>query len=336
MALTVSLADPAWLELIGDDPAATPFHHPAWAETLADAYGLEAHGLVLELTGGGMAALPVVVLRRRRVSLPFTDCCEPLVGRSLGLAGISEDLEALRRQERLASIEVRSGIPGEAGFRCPSGYRHELALQGDLAAVTAGFDKSRVVRKLRRAEREGVAIRRTATARALLEDFYPLHVATRRRLGVPVQPRRFFAVLGERMLEAGLGFTLTAEVAGEPVSSAVFLVWNRRMIYKFSASERSHGDVGASQAIVRDAIRWGCENGCRSLDFGRTDHGSEGLRGFKLSWGATEHELTYTAFADRRPRAGTGRAHELLAHVLRRSPESLTRAVGSAAYRYTA
>ena len=42
-----------------------------------------------------------------------------------------------------------------------------------------------------------------------------------------------------------------------------------------------------------EAIRWGCEHGMRTLDFGRTHWGQEGLRSFKLAWGAEERELRY-------------------------------------------
>lgn len=334
MALTISLSDPAWLELMDNEPQASPFHHPAWAETLASAYGFEAHGVVLELGDGSVVPLPAVRIRRRLASLPFTDFCPPLAG-SASAGALAGALENLRRSEHLSAIEVRGEI-GTEGHQLASGHRQELVLARDYETTAAGFSKSKVQRKLRRADRDGVGIRFGADTRSLLEDFYPLHVSTRRRLGVPVQPRRFFSELGERMIEPGLGFTITAELAGEPVCSAVFLAWNGRLIYKFSASSRDHGDVGASQAVIREAIRWGCEHGYESLDFGRTDLGSEGLRAFKLSWGSAEHDLTYTVFADRAPRTGSGRAHDALAHVLRRSPESLTRAIGNAAYRYTA
>lgn len=278
--------------------------------------------------------LPALRIRRRLASLPFTDFCPPLAAPASS-GELATALESLRRSEHLNAVEIRGPVGGE-GHRIASGYRHELALAPDFETTAAGFSKSKVVRKLRRADREGVAVRFGADTRSLLEDFYPLHVSTRRRLGVPVQPRRFFTELGRTMIEPGLGFTLTAEVSGEPVCSAVFLAWNRHLVYKFSASSRDLGDVGASQAVIREAIRWGCERGYESLDFGRTDIGSEGLRAFKLSWGSTEHDLSYTVFADRAPRTGSGRAHEALGHVLRRSPESLTRAIGNAAYRYTA
>lgn len=337
---SVSLSDPDWLALVAGHPEATPFHHPAWAGTLAEAYRFDAAGSTLEGPGGATAVLPFVTLgrtpsRRRLVSLPFTDWCAPLLTGEGG-PWLAEGLEARRTEGGLTAIEVRDGVSSGIGHDIASGYRHELGLTADFDAIAAGFHKSKVRRKLRRAEREGVEVRRAETTRDLLETFYPLHVGTRKRLGVPVQPRRFFEVLGERMIEAGLGFVMTAYVSGTPVSSAVFLAWNGHLIYKFSASSRDLGDVGASQSVVAEAIRWGCANGYGSIDFGRTDQGSDGLRAFKLSWGATEHQLTYSLFADRPPRTGSGRAHELLGHMIRRSPELLTRAIGRAAYRYTA
>jgi CelD/BcsL family acetyltransferase involved in cellulose biosynthesis len=337
---SVSLSDPDWLALVARHPESTPFHHPAWAKTLAEAYRFDAGGSTLEGPAGAVAALPFVALgriasRRRLVSLPFTDWCAPLLTGEPG-PWLAEALEARRADGALAAIEIRDGPSSGLGHDIPAGYRHELGLGADFEAIAAGFHKSKVRRKLRRAEREGVEVRRAETAQELLETFYPLHVGTRKRLGVPVQPRRFFEVLGERMIEAGLGFVLTAYAAGTPVSSAVFLAWNGHLIYKFSASSRDLGDVGAGQSVVAEAIRWGCENGYGSIDFGRTDQGAEGLRAFKLSWGATEHDLVYSVFADRPPRTGSGRANQLLEHLIRRSPELLTRAIGRAAYRYSA
>ena len=274
--------------------------------------------------------------RRRAVSLPFTDWCPPLLALGTDASILGERLEHVRRQAGLASLEVRDRLEGDAGFAVPQGHRHVLALQADHEAVFASFDSSRVRRKLRRAEREGVSVRRSNSERDLLDVFYPLHVATRRRLGVPVQPRRFFEVLGREYLAAGLGFVVTASRDEKPLSSAVVLAWNRRLYYKFSASDRTQADVGAGQAVVWHAVRWGCENGHVEFDFGRTELGNEGLRVFKRAWGADERDLTYTVLADRPPREHDGRALQILGTVIRKSPEIVTRVIGRAGYRYTA
>jgi hypothetical protein len=48
--------------------------------------------------------------------------------------------------------------------------------------------------------------------------------------------------------------------------------------------------------LFREGIRYLCGKGVRTLSFGRTDLHHEGLRRFKLSWGATEKTLQYFKF----------------------------------------
>ncbi len=340
----MSLSDPAWVSFVEGHPDATPFHHPAWAGALAGAYGLRASGLAaLDAAGEIEVAIPVVRLggrasRRRAKALPFTDWCPPLARAGIPAEGVADRLERARSELGLGPLVVRDRLAGEAGARRIVGLRHVLALEEDSDAVFRGFDRSRVRRKLRRAERAGLEIRRGSSPGDLLGTFYPLHVTTRRRLGVPVQPRRFFTTLAREVLGRGLGFVTSAWSGETPIAAAVILAWNRRAIYKFAASSRELGDVGAAQAVVWDAVRWSCENGCADFDFGRTDLGQEGLRDFKRAWGSAEHELTYTTLSEGPPRGvhGSGRAERILGHVIRRSPELVTRAAGRVGYRYTA
>ena len=70
------------------------------------------------------------------------------------------------------------------------------------------------------------------------------------------------------------------------------------------------------------------------LHFGRTEKENEGLRRFKLSWGATEEEIRYARFEmgngswkAARP-AGSG----LHKHVFRALPASLNRLAGAMIY----
>lgn len=333
-----SLDDPEWTSFVDAAAEAGPFHDPSWARTLADAYRFEAGALLVrDESDRVLAGLPAIVLGRRRrrlVSLPFTDWCAPLLAPGADPSRLGAALERLRADAGLDSIEVRGVLPG--GHAEANGHRHVLALGPDPEPVLAGTSSSRVRRKLKRAAKAGVEVRRDAGAGGLLEHFYPLHVATRRRLGVPVQPRRFFEALGRDVLERGRGLTATAFLDGRAVSSAVFMAANDRLVYKFSASSRDVGDVGGAQAVVWEAARWGCANGYTSLDFGRTEAGNEGLRAFKSSWGSEEHELTYTFFADSPPRGRSERLEQVLGAVIRRSPEFVTRAIGRAAYRHTA
>ena len=106
------------------------------------------------------------------------------------------------------------------------------------------------------------------------------------------------------------------------------------MTYKYGASDRRHLGVRPNNLLFMEAIDWGCANGARVLDFGRTTHDNEGLRAFKRAWGAEETTLRHTYFADRAPATTDGRALRMLGHVIRRAPAPVGRVVGEALYRH--
>jgi lipid II:glycine glycyltransferase (peptidoglycan interpeptide bridge formation enzyme) len=217
-----------------------------------------------------------------------------------------------------------------------AGVRHVLPLSPDPEALLRGIS-SMHRRNIRRAGERGVEVQRGGPEQ--LETFYRLHLLTRRRLGVPVQPSRFFALLGERVLDRGLGFVLTARVDGQPAAAAVFLEWNGTLVYKYGASDPRFWDARANNLLFWTAIRDAALRGCHTLDFGRSDLADDGLRRFKAGWGAREEPLHYTVFGGSNPQqdepAG-GRASAMLAQVIRRSPLWVCRMLGETLYRYAA
>jgi CelD/BcsL family acetyltransferase involved in cellulose biosynthesis len=339
----VEITDPRWADFVAAHPAATPFHHPDWTRLVAACYGFRAFALtVSDVTGSIRAGLPVVEVRHLRsspkwVSLPFTDYCPPLV-----LTGQEEEhlVAALQRASRAAGarrVEIRAPIAGGSAVG-PAALRHVLALSRDPAEVYAGFHRSQVQRNIRRAEREGLTVRQATCPHDLVDTFYRLHLRTRRRQGVPVQPRRFFRLLWENTIATGLGSVLIVEVSGQPIAAAVFLAWNGTVIYKFGASDASSWSLRPNHVLFWHAIRAACEQGCRWFDFGRTDLGQEGLRNFKLSWGAVEEPLVYDTVGSRPEPASAKEkmAARMLGLVIRHGPLLLCRATGETLYRYIA
>jgi CelD/BcsL family acetyltransferase involved in cellulose biosynthesis len=340
-ATVLEMTDPRWTEFVTEHPAATPFHHPGWARVVAGCYGFHAFALaVSNATGTVRAGLPVVEVRHlhggpKWVSLPYTDYCPPLIS-----TGQEERLlvAAVARAARAAGVrrvEIRAPMIGGA-VAGPAALRHVLALSRNPADVYAGFHRSQVQRNIRRAEREGVTVRQGTSADDLTEIFYQLHLRTRRRQGVPVQPRRFFRLLWENVISTGLGSVLIAEASARPIAAAVFLAWNETVIYKFGASDASSWSLRPNHLLFWHAIRAACEQERRWFDFGRTDIGQEGLRNFKLSWGAVEEPLIYVSLGGKSGSAppANGMAARMLSPVIRHGPLLLCRAFGETLYRY--
>jgi CelD/BcsL family acetyltransferase involved in cellulose biosynthesis len=337
----LDLADPAWTAFVNRCSEATVFHHPAWAAAVAETYGLTAFLLALPGDGGLDHALPCVELRgltgrRRWVALPFTDHCPPLSETGSPPAELVERIAAARRALGIGDVEIRAELPSSADVHVTrETVRHVLDLRAGLDAVLDRFHPSQVRRNIRRAEREGVEVERTRAREALVDVFYRLHCLTRRRQGVPVQPRRFFERIWEQLVEPGLGYVAVARHEGEPLAAALFLSWNETTVYKFGASDDRRWDVRANHALFSDAIRTAVEEGRARFDFGRTELEQSSLRAFKSGWGADELPLRYCSVGPpvaRRSSRGAAWARPVIQH----SPVWVARALGAVSYRYAA
>ncbi|HLF00067.1 MAG TPA: GNAT family N-acetyltransferase [Gaiellaceae bacterium] len=338
----LELSDGAWLQFVESCPDALPYHHPAWATVVAETYGFRTFALTLrDGSGAIVAGLPVVDVKapfrpRRWVSLPYTDHLQPLARSEVAGARLVAALNERRRAAGVASAEVRAALGGADAHMLSEGFGHVLELGPDPDAVFRTFKRSRVQGAIQKGLRDGIEVRRGGEPADLTRVFYELHTLTRRRHGVPVQPRRLFELLWSRVVEPGLGFVLVAEAEGRPAAAAFFLGWNGTVIYKYSAGLPELGRLRPTNVLLWHAIRWACESGYRSFDFGRTDPENEGLRTFKQGWGTEERKLRYSALADRAPAAGTPSSPRALQAVIRRSPLFVTRLLGRLLYRYAA
>jgi CelD/BcsL family acetyltransferase involved in cellulose biosynthesis len=341
---TLEIDDPRWRAFVESQADASPFHHPSWARLLGECYGFNSFAVVSARDEAVIAGLPMLEVsghrrRRRWVSLPFTDYCPPLAGRceSIELAGA---LDRLRAQAEVARLEVRGPIGGHGTRAETVAYRHVLPLDPDHERVFATFRRSRVQQVVRQAERFAVsgllAVKRAEGESDLVDAFYELHVSTRRRLGVPVQPRRFFRLLWKQMLEPGLGFALLAQSQGRSVAGAVFLFHGQTIVHKFGASERDAQRLRPNHLLLWSAIREACERGLTAFDFGRTDLDGASLREFKLGWGTTEEPLVYSYLGAESDYRSTGRAAAALAPLIRHSPPLVCRTIGELFYRRAA
>jgi len=335
----LALDDPPWTEFVASCAAATPFHHPAWAGLLADTYGFRPFVLALAAADGRpIAGAPFIetrtlARRRRWISLPFTDRCPPLALDAPSEHRLLNLLSRAREELDAPPIEVRSSVLASAWAASASAVLHVLELDPDIDRLRRRFSRSQVIRNIKRAEREGVTVR-PATSRDDLHAFYALHLRTRRRQGVPVQPYRFFDLLWTRMIHAGLGSILLASAGGAPLAGALFLSWNKTTIYKFGASDPEGWPQRPNHAIFWAAIRAAAARGDRVFDFGRTDLDNSGLRAFTGSWGAEERPLVYSSCAGEPD--GAGLPQRLLATAIRRGPPWLCRRIGESFYRYAA
>lgn len=337
------LQDPRWEEFVQTQPRASIFHSPGWLEALRRTYGYEpivfTTSLPTSQLANGIAFCRVKswLTGSRLVSVPFADHCQPLVSSGDELQMLVGPLQADFRQKHYTYIEFRPlsdevlGLDGHAGLKqSASFYYHSLDLRPDLDALFRGLHPSCVQRKIRRAEKEGVACEEGASD-SVLQRFYSLLLLTRRRHGLPPQPFAWF-----RNLRDCLGNRLKIRIAsknGQPIASVLTLRYKNRMVYKYGCSDARFHRLGAMPLLFWRTIQEAKETQADELDLGRSDLQDTGLIGFKNHLGAVSSTLNYYRYPPESARSCTFRI-SIVPKLVARLPGSFLRVAGKFLYRH--
>ena len=339
--LLLDPSDERWVAFVHSVPEANVFHHPAWMNLMAECYGYRPFVVAIcDERGEIRAGLPLMevdswLTGRRWVSLPFTDHCTTLYQGDTPPRELFEYVSELQSEHDVPGVEIRGGIPHYAPVHeVNSHVLHVQDLSADTREIHKNLDKN-VRRSIVKAEREGVRVR-WAESKRDLDIFYDLHWKTRHRQGVPVQPKRYFELLWQRIIDAGLGFILLAYEDNVPIAGGVFLTYKTTLVYKYGASDRDYWRLCPNHSLFWSAIRWGCENGHTLLDWGRTKMSNTGLRDFKRRWGAKESILTYSVLSATPPSHIMDRLPGITETFIRHSPRWVCRMTGELLYRHFA
>jgi Acetyltransferase (GNAT) domain len=297
MCIIDPVHNPGWDLVVALHRDAGCFHTSAWAKVLHKTYNHQPFYLQFSRGRRLAALIPLMEVRspftgRRGVSLPFSDVCEPLIFDREVTDGVRDYLVRFARERRWKHLEIR----GNKSFRSPSDsatkfYGHTLDLRPRVEDVASRFD-SQVRRAIRKAERSNVSAL-VVRNRQAIDEFYRLHVQTRRRHGLPPQPPSFFLNIYEQIIKTGLGFIVLARHESRPIAAAVFFRFGKNAIYKYGASDKRLQEFRANNLVMWQGIQLLARTGVEKLHFGRTDCGNDGLRRFKLSWNTKEEIIDY-------------------------------------------
>ena len=324
------LDDGRWTAFITGHPHASVFHSVGWIQALKRTYHYEPVVYTTTppdrpLTNGILLCrVDSWLTGRRMVSVPFADHCEPLVESGTDRA---ELLDALRSSTGHGwnYVELRPRHPDgwiEPGEEPDAVFRlHTLDLRPSLDELVGRFHKSTILRKIRRAEREGIEYEEGRSA-PLLDEFFRLMLLTRRRHGVPPQPIEWFANLLDCVREAKL---VVARWRGEPVAAMLTILHGRTLVYKYGGSDSRLHPLGAMPFLFLRAIAEAKPHGAITLDLGRSDLHNQGLIRFKERLGASSTALAYQRIShqNRRRRTVVWRPTRLAGRVVSRLPDWL-------------
>ena len=336
--LPLERARAEWDALANSHPDATLYHRGPWLEVLRRAFDVRPSVAILGDSDSIHAACLLAhggnPFRRSLISLPFSDFCPPLVAnendsaRDSLMSGLASTLSQTR-------LEIR-GAAASAPWQVLDHFqRWTLDLSRPFQAIERAADRE-VRRHLRRARTAGVSVECSRSAEAI-ETFFALQLESRRRLGVPSQPLKFFRVVHEVFAQLDSIEVWFASHRGVRIAAVVVLRDSDVLHAKWSARMAGAPD-GASHLIFMSIAEQHAQR-ARALDFGRTDSRNRGLSRFKRELGAHAAALPYSYF----PNAPSVTSAENLTGVWQTAsrawrvlPIPVARALNSVTYRYLA
>ena len=331
-----------WDKQVDRHPAATFFHGAAWVRVLQKAYAFKPAFFTTVERDGVPVVLPLIeteswLAGRRGIGLPFADEAAPLCSEPDAAQPLIKAAMEWGRQRKWKSIELRGGrelfpdAPASMSF-----YGHTVNLAGDEQQMFSRLDDS-VRRAIRKAEKAGLAVTISRDLDAM-KIFYRLQCLTRRKHGLPPQPFAFFRAILEEILAKDQGMIVLVRSANRAVAASVYFYRGQRATYKYGASDEACQQLRGSNLVMWEAIKWLASRGFRTLHLGRTSLANEGLRRFKLNWGADESKMDYVKYDFRRNAwiTETDRVTGWHNRVFRALPLGASRLIGGVLYRHLA
>ncbi|MGA3240201.1 MAG: GNAT family N-acetyltransferase [Bryobacteraceae bacterium] len=319
------------------------FHTSGWLEAVRMTYGHQPVALGVLAPDGGLLSA-VVFCRvsswftgRRLISVPYSDHCNPLIAGAEDLHSLLSACEKLAQEEGCKYVELRptSALRLIQSDWKPSQefYLHRLDLRVGADAVFRGSHRDCIQRRIRHAEKEGVSIKEGNDPDSV-KTFYDLVLQTRRRHGLPPQPKAWFKNLMECMGDAAT--IRLAFIGDEPIGGILTLQYGKSLYYKYGASDARFHRFGAMPYLFWHAIQDAIGRGLEELDMGRSDCGDAGLITFKERWGPARSALSYLrspSDAGQHVYGGIGRS-ALARRACRHMPDECLVGLGMLLYRH--
>ncbi len=331
---------PKWDNLLLSSRDYSFFHSSYWAKVLYESYNYQPVYFTLMNEGKLSALIPVMSIKsiltgKRGVSLPFTDCCEPIILDKVQYQAAIRSLIEYGKSAAWKYIEIRGGTELSQNMTSASFYYgHTLELAKDAETLYANFRDSNK-RNINKALKQGVRVNIHFTPESI-EEFSRLNRMTRKEHGLPPQPDYFFDNVYKHIISKEQGIVVLASYNNVTIAGAVYFHFGNRAVYKYGASDKRYQCLRANNLVMWEAIKWYSNNGYKLLCFGRTEPENAGLRQYKNGWGTQEHVINYYKYDLKRDKFVTGKAliNRIFRRVFRILPIPIAQIVGSTLYRY--
>ena len=295
--VTTSVNEKEWRYFLDSCNDASIFHTPEWKLFLEKTFSYEPHYLFSKDDNGNInGLLPLFYVKSRLTgnrlcSVPFSHICGP-IGNKKVFSSLTDEAINTFDDSKARYIEIRDYVQ-------PNKFDNHNSFSDYILDVSGSIDDlwmnlSRDVRKnIAKSKKKGVSVRATQD-REDLKQFYELNCITKRRIGVPCHPWKFFKNMFDIFRENVSLYVV--EYNGEIIAGGVRDFYKDTVTAKYSAANRKFSKLHVYNALNWKCIEDACNNKYKYYDMGRVSYDNKGLMFFKSRWGTTEIKLYYTFY----------------------------------------
>ncbi len=297
MEIAIEVKEDEWKEFLNGCNTASIYHTPEWRKLLENTFNYKPYYLFAKNGCGRIVGLlPLFHVKSRltgnRVcSVPFSHVCGPIGDNETVNLSIREGIN-IYKNLNADFLEIRSLTGFENFYNQNAFSTHVLELSNHPENVFKKL-KTDVRRGIKRSDKRGVTVNTTKNIEDL-KDFYELNCLTKKEIGVPCHPWKFFDNLFN-ILKDNVSLYV-AKYNNEIIAGGIMEYYKDTVLYGYGAANFDYLGLYPYNAFLWKSIEDACINGYKYYDFGRTSYDNSGLMDFKKRWGTVEKKLNYSYY----------------------------------------
>jgi FemAB-related protein (PEP-CTERM system-associated) len=285
----------SWDSFVRFHPHGSTFHLMAWQRLIHSTFGHEPrHIVATNSTGQIVGVLPLFLVRslifgRMLVSTPHATYGGILANSDAVEQTIFQRAHEMAKELNVEFLELRNfrnALPDDCLLRKDLYVTFRQELQRDPEASFLNIPRKKRYR-IREGFKHGLEFRVDEIEN---REFFDLYSRNVRLLGTPVFPRSLFEE-GRRQFGPDCKI-FSVHWKGMLLSAVWTLFYKDEFMSFFAASLKEYGHLSVNNFMYWMLIKYGCENGYKTFDFGRSKKGT-GACEFKEHWGMTRSGLQY-------------------------------------------
>ncbi|WP_406656881.1 GNAT family N-acetyltransferase [Methanolobus sp. ZRKC2] len=295
--ITENATEKAWHKFLHVCNDATIYHTPEWKKFLEKTFNYESKYLFAKDECGNIVGLLALFYVRSKFvgnklcTMPFSHSSSYIGSENTKKLLLDEGIK-LCHKLNAGYFEIRDKVNHEKFQFQNSFCIHTIELSSNTNEIWRKISRG-ARNSTKKPIKHGVDVYSTRKVEDL-KDFYELNRITKKKIGVPCHPWKFFKNMFELLSEYVNLYIV--KYKNKTIAGGVFEYFKDTVTFGYAAHNPSYLKLRPNNLLVWKSIEDACVNNFKNYSFGRTSYDNKGLMAFKERWGAVETELYYSYY----------------------------------------